>query len=282
MTLYRLLLAFGLALWAETPTHAASTDWVGDAHAAVRLITSIDSLTDDPIIKAGLEFRYASGWHGYWRTPGDAGFAPMIDWSSSENIDSGTIFWPAPVRLVVEELQTSVYLGQFVLPVTLVLKKPGDSARIRISVSYAACLDICVPYQAEFTLTLQPAPGGASAEAPSIAAAWAKVPGTPAAAGIEVVSTRVVEAGSERRLVVELRSRTEPFIRPDLFVEGAGNGIPASPEVGLLEGGRGALLTVRLPKQLRLEKSLTLTLTDGRRTAEFYADNSTGPKPDGW
>ncbi len=271
MTLHRLFLAIGLALWAETPAHATSTDWAGDAHAAVRLITGIDSLADDPTIKVGLEFRFAPGWHGYWRTPGDAGIAPVIDWSNSENIDGGAIFWPAPVRLVVEQLQTSVYLDQFVLPVMLVLKQPGASTRIRISVSYAACSNICVPYQAEFTLTLPSGLGAFSAEASAIEAALSKVPGAPAAAGIEVVGTRVVDAGSERRLVVELRSRAEPFKWPDLFVEGAGSGIPASPQTELSEDGRAVRLTVRLPRELRLEKSLTLTLIDGHRAAEFAA-----------
>ena len=68
---------------------AAATDWVGDSRAAVRLITAADNITADPTLEAGLEFRFAKGWHGYWRTPGDAGIPPTVDWSASENISSG-------------------------------------------------------------------------------------------------------------------------------------------------------------------------------------------------
>src|SRR5467141_3085058 len=88
---------------------AAATDWVGDSRAAVRLITAADNITADPTLEAGLEFRFAKGWHGYWRTPGDAGIPPTVDWSASENISSGTISWPAPHRLVIDDLQNSVY-----------------------------------------------------------------------------------------------------------------------------------------------------------------------------
>jgi suppressor for copper-sensitivity B len=79
-----------------------------------------------------------------------------------------------------------------------------------------------------------------------------------------------IEGGaSEPRLVVDLRSKNGPFVRPDLFVEGVGSGIPAAPEVDLGDGGKAVRLTVRLPTQLRTERPLTLTLTDGDRAAEF-------------
>src|SRR4051812_7692128 len=100
---------------------AAATDWVGDSRAAVRLITAADNITADPILEAGLEFRFAKGWHGYWRTPGDAGIPPTVDWSASEDISSGTISWPAPHRLVIDDLQNSVYENDVVLPVKLFL-----------------------------------------------------------------------------------------------------------------------------------------------------------------
>src|SRR5437879_8731481 len=64
--------------------HAAASGWVGDQRAAVRLITATDSLSTNPAFDAGIEFRFGAGWHGYWRTPGDAGIAPQFDWSGSE------------------------------------------------------------------------------------------------------------------------------------------------------------------------------------------------------
>jgi len=265
----RFLLTVGLAIWNNGVAHAASTEWSGDSRAAVRLITGTDSLTADATLDAGLEFRFAKGWHGYWRTPGDAGVGPVIDWSGSENILHGEVAWPAPHRLVIEGLQNSIYENRVVLPVKLFLKKTGVPVRIRVSVGYAACSDICVPYQAELTLPLLSGNGVVSAEAALINSARATVPRTLAAAGIDLDRASIGGTRSERKLVVDLRSNAEPLVQPDLFIEGTGDGIPAAPEVNLRDGGRTARLTVRLPASLPPGRSLTLTLTDGHRAAEF-------------
>src|SRR5258708_20778225 len=103
-------------MWAGS-AHAAATDWVGERHAAVRLITGTDNVASASTLEAGLEFRFAKGWHGYWRTPGDAGIPPSVDWSGSENISGAEISWPAPHRLVIDELQKTVYDNAVFLPV---------------------------------------------------------------------------------------------------------------------------------------------------------------------
>jgi suppressor for copper-sensitivity B len=266
---FMVTLSAGFASWTGGVAHAAATGWVGDNRVAVRLITATDELATISTLDAGLEFRFAKGWHGYWRTPGDAGIAPMVDWSLSENILRDEIAWPAPSRLVIEDLQNSVYADHVVLPVKLFLKQTGAPVRIKASLAYAACSDICVPLQAELTLALPLGAGGTSAEAALIEAARTTVPGTPAAAGIDVVATRVAGGASEPMLVVELRSKEKPFVRPDLFVEGAGNGLPAPPQVDLGDGGKTARLTVRLPALPPAGRSLTVTLTDENRSAEF-------------
>jgi suppressor for copper-sensitivity B len=130
-----LALLVGFIMWAGS-AHAAATNWVGDSRAVVRLITATDNIAADSTLEAGLEFRFAKGWHGYWRTPGDAGIPPTVDWSASENISGAEISWPAPHRLVIDELQNSVYENDVVLPVKLSLTSshlsPGQSVdRVR-------------------------------------------------------------------------------------------------------------------------------------------------------
>jgi suppressor for copper-sensitivity B len=263
------MLSVGFTAGTGVLAHAAATSWVGDKRVAVRLITAADTLATGSTLDAGLEFRFAEGWHGYWRTPGDAGIPPIVDWSGSDNIARDEIAWPAPSRLVIEDLQNSVYANHVVLPVKLFLQRAGAAVQIKASIAYAACSDICVPYQAELTLPVPFGAGGTSAEAALIDAARATVPGTLAAAGIEVVGTRVAGTESETVLVVDLRSHEKPFVRPDLFVEGTGNGIPEAPAVDLQDGGKTARLTVRLPALPPADRPLTLTLTDQGRSAEF-------------
>src|SRR5260370_329108 len=248
---------------------AAATDWVGDSRAVVRLIRAPDHITADSPLEAGLEFRFAKGWHGYWRTPGDAGIPPTIDWSASENISGAEIFWPAPHRRVIDELQNSVYENDVVLPVKLHLKQAYTSARVKASIEYAACSEICVPLQAELALPLPTGAGGPSAESVLIDSARKSVPGSAEAAGIDVIRTRLAGTASEPTLVVDLQSKAEAFMRPDLFVEGAGNGIPPAPKVELHDAGKTARLTVRLAALPPPDRPLTLTLIDENRAAEF-------------
>jgi suppressor for copper-sensitivity B len=273
-------LCLGTALCTGGAAHATATEWVGDKHAAVRLITSVDDVAG-ATLDAGLEFRFADGWHGYWRAPGDAGVAPQIDWSRSDNIAGANVAWPAPHRLVIEGLQNYTYEGRVVLPIKLHIKNSTAAARIEVGVSYAACSDVCVPYQANLTLPLSPGAGTPAAEAPLIDQAKTRVPGTPQAVQIDVIRAVIGGDGSAHTLTVDLRS-VKPFVRPDLFVEGAGNVIPAAPAVDLQDNRRSAHLTVALPGSLPTDHPLTLTFVDQDRAAEFSTTaNSAGAAPAG-
>jgi suppressor for copper-sensitivity B len=264
------LLALSAGLIMSTGSaRAAATDWVGDSRAAVRLITAADHIAGDSTLEAGLEFRFAKGWHGYWRTPGDAGIPPTVDWSASENISGEEISWPAPHRLVIDDLQNSVYENDVVLPVKLSLKQSQTSARINASITYAACSDVCVPLEAELTLALPTGAGGTSAQSGLISSAQKRVPGAPDAAGVDVIGTRFAGSTSEPTLVVDLKSRSGAFVAPDLLVEGAGNGIPPAPKVELEDAGKAVRLTVRLAALPSAGRPLTLTLIDENRAAEF-------------
>lgn len=264
-----------LLLWsagfivANGSAQAAATDWVGDSRAAVRLITATDSVAADPTIDAGVEFRFAKGWHGYWRSPGDAGIPPTVDWSASDNISSGDISWPAPHRLVIEDLQNTVYEDDVILPVRFLLKKARGSARIKASITYAACSEVCVPLQAELVLPLPTGSGGISAHAGFIDDARKRVPDSPEAADIDVIGTHFAGTESKPTLVVDLKSRSGAFVEPDVFVEGAGNGIPPAPKVELEDAGKSVRLTVRLAALPPVGPPLTVTLVDGARAAEF-------------
>ncbi|MBY0380834.1 MAG: thioredoxin family protein [Xanthobacteraceae bacterium] len=267
------LLAAGLCFLSISPSLAAATAWIGDKRGSVRLITASDSINGSSL-QAGLEFDYPEPWHGYWRTPGDAGIAPVLDWSASRNLKGQVVSWPAPSRLVVSDLQNSVYSGHFILPLDLTLADPHGAAHVALSIDYAACADICVPKHAELVLDLRTGAGGASAESDLLAAARSAIPGTPAAAGIEIVRQHIESDGNERLLVVTLHSTAEAFRRPDLFVEGAGDGLPPEPSAAFSNNGQTVTLTTELPPDFKPSDQTTLTVVDGFRTAEFA-----GPVP---
>ncbi|HCX68676.1 MAG TPA: hypothetical protein DHK64_14410, partial [Rhodobiaceae bacterium] len=47
---------------------------------------------------AGLHLELSKGWKTYWRSPGEVGIPPSIDWAGSENIENVEFLWPAPER----------------------------------------------------------------------------------------------------------------------------------------------------------------------------------------
>ena len=267
----RVLLVLAMLFIAGTgPAHAAVSAWAGDQRGQVRLVTGSD-YTSGGALRAGLEFRYPDGWHGYWRTPGDAGIAPVLDWSKSGNLGSVSVAWPAPARLVVAGLQNGVYTGHFILPLTLQLEQADVATHLVLSLDYASCSTVCIPEHANLSVVLPIGPRKASGEAGEIAAALARVPGAPRAAGIDVVKSEVEGAGAQRHLTVQLRSDGIPFHAPDLFVEGAGAGLPPAPTISFANQKHSALLTVALPaaQTSKEQRALTITVVDGARTAEF-------------
>ena len=272
-----------LALLLPHGAIAAATPWIGNAHAAARLITAEAAAGSAARLDAGLEIRLAPGWHAYWRTPGDAGVPPSIDWTGSENVASATIAWPAPVRLVVSGLQNAIYTGVVVLPVAVALSRPGQPAHLRATVDYAACAEVCVPYHAVLDLAVPSGLAAASAEAPLIAAARARVPGDLAGAGLRLASAEIAPAAGGSALQLHLASDAAGTFRsPDLFIEGIDQIAPGEPRVQPDAGGRGVLLTVRLPGVQPGQvagRALHFTLVDGDRAAEFTARPRIGLPP---
>ena len=261
------------AIW-PAAAFAAATGWIGDDHAASRLITAVDATGSAGTIAAGIEIRLAPGWHTYWRSPGDAGIAPSIDWSGSGNLARATIAWPAPQRYSLQGFETAGYRNQIVLPVRLSLTRAGRPLALHVAVAYAACAQICVPYTAKFALTLPAGPAVQAPEAGLIAAAQRRVPQSLAAAGFQLLSVDTAGNGHDASLVVRLRASGAPFHAPDLFVEGLTDGAPGRPEIALMASGHLARLTVPVRDAGSTGiagKRLTLTLVDGARAAEFTA-----------
>ena len=268
------VLAVGLVFGWPAGGFAAATGWVGDNHAAARLITATEATGSASAIEAGLEIRLAPGWHTYWRSPGDAGIPPSIDWAGSDNLAHAEIAWPAPQRWSLQGFETAGYENHVVLPIALTLAQPGRPVVLHAAVDYAACANICVPYSAKLELSL---PAGAATPAPQaalIAAASARVPQSLGAAGIGLMSAGAAGGGRDASLVVRLRAIGAAFQTPDLFVEGLAKGSPGRPEVELSQSGHIARLTVPIRDAGAAGiagTKLILTFVDGARAAEFPA-----------
>jgi DsbC/DsbD-like thiol-disulfide interchange protein len=190
--------------------------WDKELHAAARLIAG----TAGPsALRAGVEIRLEPGWKTYWRYPGDSGVPPTFDFAGSDNVKSVVPLWPAPSRFADEAGGYSIgYAGDVLLPLRVL---PTDTTRpssLHVKLGYAVCGNLCVPAQANLSLTLSRV---ASAEEPIMLAAEARVPRRiplGSGAGLRITSVHREAAGAHERVVVEVAAPAgEPV---DLFAEG--------------------------------------------------------------
>lgn len=262
-----------LALTFTTPARAepASSAWFTTDQGKVRLVAARAALAGQETQMLGLEFQMAPGWHIYWRSPGDAGYPPRLDWSGSANLAHADMLWPAPQRFSVLGLETMGYSDAVVLPVTVRVVDPAKPLNLTAHLDYLTCSEICVPYQTVLHLAL-PA-GAAPTEAAGYAALieqfMAQVPSDGSKIGLRLDGA-AVDNGPRPALLLHVTA-SPPLVSPDAFVEGAANvvfGAPrlaagATPGSGLLRlpldgGGTDALAKL-------VGKPLTVTLTDGSR-----------------
>jgi len=272
--------------WQESD--AASSSWThegldSNAHPArLRLLVGGVAADDPASLLLGLEFEMLAGWKIYWRTPGDAGYPPEIDWTGSENIDTPAIRWPVPERFHVLGLETLGYHEGVVLPIAARLKDATKSTRLRAKISYLVCDEICIPGDAVLSLDLGAADlgaadlGEAATARAQIIQALTRVPGDGISAGLAI--ERAEYSADDSLLAVTVRS-VAPLRTPDLYVEGPENYFFSAPSVYFWEGKRRAIFRLAVegpggasPKQnAMLGMDLRLTLVDGLGGANLRA-----------
>ena len=194
----------------------AATSAPHEAQAmTVRLVAAEDAVTPgSATLSAGLDVRLADGWKTYWRTPGEVGLAPQLDWSRSRNVGSVRLLYPAPTRFRAFDIENYGYKDRVVYPLEVHLARPGEAARLRLDATLLVCAEICVPetFQLALDLPAGDAPVVDEAAASLIARFAQRVP-----VDREDVSIPTV-GNSADRVVLLARSRT-PFSDPQVFAE---------------------------------------------------------------
>ena len=148
-----------------------ASPWIKDTYSSVRLIAGSRS---GGVLLGGISFQLQPGWKTYWRTPGDSGVPPRIDFSKSDNVDSVKILWPAPVKFPDGAGGVSFgYKNQVVLPLRIIAKSPDKPVTLRAAISYAVCEKLCIPVEAQAELAFVSV---ASTEDGAISAALDTVP----------------------------------------------------------------------------------------------------------
>jgi len=226
-----LLTAFAWAgLSASANASEIASAWAEEEQATVRLIASRDGLGDDGVVRAGIEFAMQPGWKVYWRSPGDAGFPPQPNFDGSENADISPLSWPVPLRFSILGLETLGYEDSVILPFTVKATDTAKDSMVSATIRYLTCKEICIPYDAQVSMTIPAGNGAPTALAHIIGQFDSRVPRTASAARLNI--SEAWTEHSEKGLYVVANATSEiPFKGPDLYLEGPvglGFGAPAT------------------------------------------------------
>lgn len=267
-----------LAAFAPAVSHAAQSEEFVSTPVTARLITVENGVPPGAgTVSAGLHLKLAEGWKTYWKSPGEVGIPPEIDWEGSTNIADVRFLWPAPTRFRAFGIENYGYKKEVVFPLQVTLKEPGQPVDFRANVSLLVCSEVCVPQNFELTLSLG---SGASTDTDSAALIGtyaAQIPDDGSVTGISVSS--VWHDPEMTRLVIEVRSET-PFSEPDVFPDMGPDTSFGPADIRLGDGGRVMWAEVPILSTAETPPPLEVTVTDGLRAAEFtpeYADAPAEP-----
>ncbi|MFQ5971942.1 MAG: protein-disulfide reductase DsbD family protein [Alphaproteobacteria bacterium] len=279
-----LLLFQALVMWA-LPALAgeAASEWQAGEKAQVRLIAATSSVGQLTTVPIGLEVRLEPGWKTYWRSPGDAGIPPHVDWEGSGNVAETDFLYPAPERFSYYDLETFGYGDRVVYPIDVRPEEPGKPLNLRANVDLLVCADVCIPHSMSVALDLPEGPADPSQHANLLSRFRSQVPGDGARAGLALENSAL--AGTLEKPIVRVAfTATEPFVDPDLLIEGPEFVFFGKPELRINEGGRRLVVSVGAedafgePGPIDVtSEPLVVTLIDGERAMEAQISPAFGP-----
>ena len=152
------------ALWSVLVLCVTMQAWALNSNVVVheagslRLIGASGAPDAHGNYRAGLEFQMKKGWKIYWRSAGEAGFPPQLDWAPEAHIKHFELQWPVPSRFEFAGIETFGYENRVVLPLDLQIEQnlseqqQSQTQGLKLGVFYLSCAEICIPIQAQLAL----------------------------------------------------------------------------------------------------------------------------------
>lgn len=257
-----------------SPAHAEAPH-----NTEARLVSAVKGVDHLKTIQVGVEVKLNSGWKTYWRTPGEAGLAPVFNWAGSQNLESAKISWPAPKRFTAFDIDNFGYEDKVVFPVQVVPKAAGEPILLKLKLDLLVCKDLCIPESHLLGLKIPAGDAELTADQPEIAEALQKIPSTDNGNGFSIQNAWL-EQGSDKKVYLQAFGNTTgaPTDNADMFVESQSS-IPIGKPV-FTYNAHTHELQVRAPvhnddaleslKRSLGNGPLTLTFVDGNRSFERH------------
>ncbi|MBE5314355.1 MAG: thioredoxin family protein [Xanthomonadales bacterium] len=151
------LFALGLlAALVSAPVAAAESELLHTDHLRSRLVAASDAAVPGQTLKLGLLLQHDTGWHTYWKNPGDSGLPTRMDFALPDGLAAGEIEWPLPERQPAGGLVNFGYSYEELLPVSVTLPADlsAESIAIALKASWLICELECIPGSGEYRLEL--------------------------------------------------------------------------------------------------------------------------------
>lgn len=103
-----------------------------------------------------LDVKLTGDWKTYWRSPGEGGVAPSIDWQNSQNLSKVDWQWPYPQKFELLGIETLGYKGDTLFPMTLHIDDMSKPVTIDAVLTLSSCTTICVLTDYQIQLTFLP------------------------------------------------------------------------------------------------------------------------------
>jgi DsbC/DsbD-like thiol-disulfide interchange protein len=115
------------------------------------------AVTPGSTLHVAVRLQMEPGWHVYWLNPGDTGYATTAEFT----FDGGTlgsVHWPVPIQFEQPgEMVGYGYENEVVIVAVGYVGRdaaPGSQVMVRAKVRWLSCKDVCVPGEAELSLTV--------------------------------------------------------------------------------------------------------------------------------
>lgn len=241
-------------------------------HTSAEIISPVTATGHAENVPAALRIRMDGNWKIYWRTPGDAGLPPELNWSGSENLESATLSWPVPHRFTIFDIDNIGYKHEAVFPLDLALQTAGAPLALKLKLDLLVCDDICVPETHNITFDLPAGDAAPSAHAEDFARAKAALP-APAHDGVKFDRAWLdYDSGNQGFMVVEMTHADKPGKDLDIFIEHPAAVVFGKPETK--HDAKTGKLVLRAPvRSSEALDKLKSDLSSGTLTLTFAHEN---------
>ncbi|HIF9113436.1 TPA: protein-disulfide reductase DsbD family protein [Photobacterium damselae] len=213
MTIWALMMS--LSVHASTLT----TGWVHNPQhppVAVRLMLTGEKNEANKTVEGLLEVKLDKDWKTYWRSPGEGGTAPSINWELSSNLNSVDWHWPLPKRYEFLGVETLGYKHDVIFPMTFHLDDMNKPVFLSGKLTMSSCTSICVLTDYELSLDFNPEKLVPSVDAMVLYNKGNSLVPKPSTA-VELTQISYDEA---KKIVSIVATNKAGWTNPDVFVDG--------------------------------------------------------------